>query len=611
MDFPEPISSKPVEFRNEKITLLKQKLNHNYNKEKIKSKSKTRRGNWKKNKGKLSENYKFSILGTNCNGILHKQDSLKVAIEAFKPSILTLQETKSRKHGIIRLKGYQIFEKIRRGGNGGGLLTAADENLNPVLISTGKYEDSEIITVQVEVGKYNIRVINGYGPQENEYCKDEIYKFWQEVEEEILDAKDNECLVAIQIDANAKVGKDKIRNDPNTVSANGKILLDICERQNLTILNTMDLCKGVITRERVTVNNIERSVIDYVIVCEAMKNYVEEMKIDEDRIYALKKYGKKTVTSDHNILFSRFSIQYKLKKPTCRNEIFLLKDKKSQENFLKETSHWNFLRQSFSKNRSFPHNANIFYRRLFGKIRKCFKKVRMKKGGKQSYDKSNPIQENIKLSTELKLFLKSCTCPVSRKVAKDKLEDVEAYLNEKCYTKNVETVKEYIKGSEDEKGDFSQLKLWKLKKRLCPKTCDPPMAKMDKEGNLITSPQLLKNLYLQTYQERLKNRDMKCTLLDIYFLKKELWNSRLKELKTKKTAPWNRIEVRKAIKSLKKNKTTDPNGIINEILMKECAGEDLEEALEILMVEIKNTFHLPEYMLKENITTIYKIKGPD
>ena len=205
--------------------------------------------------------------------------------------------------------------------------------------------------------------------------------------------------------------------------------------------------------------------------------------------------------------------------------------------------------------------------------------------------------------------MKSCTCPVSRKVAKDKLEDVEAYLNEKCYTKNVETVKEYIKGSEDEKGDFSQLKLWKLKKRLCPKTCDPPMAKMDKEGNLITSPQLLKNLYLQTYQERLKNRDMKCTLLDIYFLKKELWNSRLKELKTKKTAPWNRIEVRKAIKSLKKNKTTDPNGIINEILMKECAGEDLEEALEILMVEIKNTFHLPEYMLKENITTIYKNKG--
>ena len=135
------------------------------------------------------------------------------------------------------------------------------------------------------------------------------------------------------------------------------------------------------------------------------------------------------------------------------------------------------------------------------------------------------------------------------------------------------------------------------------------MAKMDKEGNLITSPQLLKNLFLKTYQEGLKNRDMKCTLLDIYFLKKELWKSRLKELKTKKTAPWSRIELIKAIRSLKKNKTTDPNRIINEILTKECAGEDLEEALEILMAEIKNTFHLPqyihtEYMLKENIATI-------
>ena len=153
-----------------------------------------------------------------------------------------------------------------------------------------------------------------------------------------------------------------------------------------------------------------------------------------------------------------------------------------------------------------------------------------KKGGKQLNVQSKPIQENIKLSTELKLFLKSCTCPVSKKVAEDKLEEVEADLNEKCYTKNVETVKEYVKGAEDEKGEFSQLKLWKLKQKLCLKACDPPMAKRDKEGKLITSPQSLKNLYLNTYQDRLKHRNMKSALLDIYFLKQELWKSRLKEL---------------------------------------------------------------------------------
>ena len=70
-----------------------------------------------------------------------------------KPSVVTLQETKSRKNGNVKLEGYQIFEKLRKGGNGGGILTAADENMNPVLVSTGNEEESEILTIQVKDGK--------------------------------------------------------------------------------------------------------------------------------------------------------------------------------------------------------------------------------------------------------------------------------------------------------------------------------------------------------------------------------------------------------------------------------------------------------------------------
>ena len=77
---------------------------------------------------------------------------------------MTLQETKSRKLGTVRLKGYQIFEKIRTGGCGVGLLTAVDENLTPVLISTGKEEESEILTVQVKANQHEIRIITAYGP---------------------------------------------------------------------------------------------------------------------------------------------------------------------------------------------------------------------------------------------------------------------------------------------------------------------------------------------------------------------------------------------------------------------------------------------------------------
>ena len=112
------------------------------------------------------------------------------------------------------------MKKIRVGQGGGGLLTAVDEDLVPVLVSTGNDDEAEIITVQIKVGKHDIRVINAYGPQEDD-SNGKIFSFWQEVENEIISAKENSCLVIVQMDANAKVGKQKIKEDPNEESNNG------------------------------------------------------------------------------------------------------------------------------------------------------------------------------------------------------------------------------------------------------------------------------------------------------------------------------------------------------------------------------------------------------
>ena len=135
------------------------------------------------------------------------------------------------------------------------------------------------------------------------------------------------------------------------------------------------------------------------------------------------------------------------------------------------------------------------------------------------------------------------------------------------------------------------------------------MAKKDEKGNLVTSPELIKSLYLRTYKERLRNRKMKDELMDVFFLKDELWKSRMKELKMIKSLPWNEYELKKALKSLKKNKTSDPKGFINEIFMEGCAGEDLLTALKFLVNGIKEKFLFPEYLLWENIVTIFKNKG--
>ena len=83
----------------------------------------------------------------------------------------------------MKLKGYQTFE-LNRNGMGGGLLTAVDENLSPVLVSAGD-EENEILVVQVTVDGLNIRIFNAYGPQEGS-SRDTSLNFWHEVERQIM-----------------------------------------------------------------------------------------------------------------------------------------------------------------------------------------------------------------------------------------------------------------------------------------------------------------------------------------------------------------------------------------------------------------------------------------
>ena len=102
---------------------------------------------------------------------------------------------------------------------------------------------------------------------------------------------------------------------------------------------------------------------------------------------------------------------------------------------------------------------------------------------------------------------------------------------------------------------------------------------------------------------------MKDSLYDIYFLKEELWSTRMEILRSKKSSPWNMSELRGALKSLNCNKTADTNGMINELFKSDCAGSDLLESLLLLFNGIKKTFSSPKFMILENITTIFKNKG--
>ena len=205
------------------------------------------------------------------------------------------------------------------------------------------------------------------------------------------------------------------------------------------------------------------------------------------------------------------------------------------------------------------------------------------------------IQSKLKEQTELKESIAKSQCKLSEEIAKSNLEKIEKDLAEETATQNAETIKEHLQTVESLDGNFSQIGFWKLKQKIWPSSCDPPMAKQDNEGNIITAPQTLKNLYLETYIERLKHREMKPELMDVFFLKSELWLSRLQNLKQKKTPEWTKDKLDKVLSKLKNNKTMDPIGMVNEIFKAGCIGPDLKKALNLLFNGIKaNQFHEPQ-----------------
>ena len=127
------------------------------------------------------------------------------------------------------------------------------------------------------------------------------------------------------------------------MSPNGELLLELITRKSLRLINSTDKCSGVITRMRVKGNKVEKSALDYFIVCEMFYSYCVSMAIDEDRKYSLKRYyknknGNKVVFSDHNPLFLNLKVPWNsnIRKP--RLEIFNLRNRKSQEEFYKITN---------------------------------------------------------------------------------------------------------------------------------------------------------------------------------------------------------------------------------------------------------------------------------
>ena len=132
---------------------------------------------------------------------------------------------------------------------GGGVALGCISELKPVWVREGEGE-VEALSVHIFVQKMKIRCCVAYGFQEKEN-EDKKDAFWDYLDEEVMEATNAEAGLIIQCDGNLWAGAGLIPDDPRPQNRNGRRLQQFLERNShLTVVNSLSLCEGLITRSR-------------------------------------------------------------------------------------------------------------------------------------------------------------------------------------------------------------------------------------------------------------------------------------------------------------------------------------------------------------------------
>ena len=227
--------------------------------------------------------------------------------------------------------------------------------------------------------EFPVRAVAAYGPQENA-LKEKKDKFWDFIEKEVNDAELEGDGLIIQMDGNLHAGPEIIKNDPNKQNRNGKLFVEFLERNSqLIVVNSLDICEGVITRRRELDDRTEEAVLDFYIINEKMRPFFRKMIVDENKDYNLinlaqLKKNKRLVETDHNGLVLEMNIDVGNNKPE-REEILNLRNRVGQEAFHEETEKNQELLECFDNNLPLKTQSMKWKKAFNNVLHKCFRKT--------------------------------------------------------------------------------------------------------------------------------------------------------------------------------------------------------------------------------------------
>ena len=464
-------------------------------------------------------------------------------------------------------------------------------------------DNVEAISIEIFLKSLKIRCCAAYGPQESDKIERKN-KFWEYLHEEVSIAKNSGSGLVLHFDGNLWAGDSIIPGDKRPQNRNGKLFQEFLENNpNLSVVNALPICEGVITRKRNKGNIIEESTLDFFVVCDRILPHVTRMVIDSDKNHTLTNFkparnGGKAVDSDHMTEYMDLNIKIENEKPV-RHEIFNFKNKEAREKFKVLTTETKAFTSCFEGFNEDVLTQITEWREVLKKYcGKAFKKIRIKKR------KIKPINAKI---VELISKKNELSRKTDQKNIKEKISEIDKKIAEIEAFQNRSKIIENFKCLSDNPESVNLQEMWKKQKKLFPKWGNNlPTAKKNHKGKLVSNPRAIKLLLAREYKDRLRRRPVRYDFADMRKRRDEILKLKLFLASHQKSRDWTIAELDEVLKNLKNKKSPDCEGYINEIFKQESIGENLKQSLLIMFNKLNQKQLIPEFMNICNITTVQK-----
>ena len=391
-------------------------------------------------------------------------------------------------------------------------------------------------------------------------------------------------------DLNCKIGK-MIEGNNEEVSKGGKILLAMCKKQEVVILNADKCCDGKWTR----IQKEKKSILDYIITTEEDESM--NMMIDEDKgntPYYLN-LEKDIVYSDHCMMTVNTKALIDDKKEE-RGKYITAEGYKKYEEILKSKQVSTIIDEE-----NFAQTYTQWSEMIMQTVDECSIKRKKSKGWKV----------NRKLMAAKKDIMRELRKPGIDKenirISKLRKNLIDEYIEEEDRKKKYQTVTKEIDRIKKE-GGVDSTAFWELKKRLEGQAQETAHTMENENGEIVEEIEEILDVHSSYFEKLLETRPGETEIekeaekiVEITMRAIELLSQ------TEEAEEPTRDDIKKIIGKLKNKKARDMSLWKNEWI-KEGGDEMVESIMKVVRI-VDRTYETPEEWNKMKIKCIHK-KGP-